>query len=164
MIALLATAALLAPGCASARGFGGGGGGFHGGGGFGGFHGGGGFGGWHGGGGGWHGGSVAAFRGAPMGGNVAFHHVGMVGGPHFVPGFRPGFRRHVFIGGVGFVGGYYYGDDYPYYGYADQGYPDQVYPDQGYYEGGYVDTGCALVRQRVLTPYGWTIRTVQLCQ
>jgi hypothetical protein len=152
MVALLATAALaaLAPGSALARGGGGhgfGGGGFHGGG----------FGGFHGGGGGWHGGGVAAFHSAPMGGNVAFHHVGMVGGPHFVPGFHPGFRRHVFIGGAAVVGPYgYYDDSYPY---------DAAYPDDSYYDGGYVETtSCALVRQRVLTHYGWRYRTVQICQ
>jgi hypothetical protein len=166
MIALLATAALsvLAPGVASARGgFGGGhggfgGGGFHGGGG--GFHG---FSGFHGGG-GWHGGGVAAFhgvpnagvafRGAPMGG-VAFHRVGMVGGPHFVPGFHHGFRRHVFVAGAAVVGPYgYYDDNYQNYGYADD----------GYYDNGYVGTGCALVQQPVPTPYGWVYRTVQVCQ
>jgi len=156
MIALMATVALgvLAPDAASARGGGGGGGhgggfgggGFHGGGfGGGGFHGGGGFGGFHGG--------VAAFHGAPMGGVGAFH-----GGPHFVggfhPGFHPGFRRHSFIAGGGYVPYGY--DDY----YADYGYPDQVYYDGGDVE----ENSCALVRQRVHTPYGWRYRTVQVCQ
>jgi hypothetical protein len=156
MIALMATVALgvLAPDAASARGGGGGGGhgggfgggGFHGGGfGGGGFHGGGGFGGFHGG--------VAAFHGAPMGGVAAFH-----GGPHFVggfhPGFHPGFRRHFFIAGGGYVPYGY--DDY----YADYGYPDQVYYDGGDVE----ENSCALVRQRVHTPYGWRYRTVQVCQ
>jgi hypothetical protein len=156
MIALMATVALgvLAPDAASARGGGGGGGhgggfgggGFHGGGfGGGGFHGGGGFGGFHGG--------VAAFHGAPMGGVAAFH-----GGPHFVGGFHhgfhPGFRRHFFIAGGGYVPYGY--DDY----YADYGYPDQVY-----YNGGDVEeNSCALARQRVHTPYGWRYRTVQVCQ
>ena len=141
MIALMATVALgvLAPDAASARGGGGGGG--HGGG----FHGGGGFGGFHGG--------VAAFHGAPMGGVAAFH-----GGPHFVggfhPGFHPGFRRHFFIAGGGYVPYGY--DDY----YADYGYPDQVYYDGGDVE----ENSCALVRQRVHTPYGWRYRTVQVCQ
>jgi hypothetical protein len=157
MIALMATVALgvLTPDAASARGGGGGGGhgggfgggGFHGGGfGGGGFHGGGGFG-------GFHGGGVAAFHGAPMGGVAAFH-----GGPHFVggfhPGFHPGFRRHFFIAGGGYVPYGY--DDY----YADYGYPDQVYYDGGDVE----ENSCALVRQRVHTPYGWRYRTVQVCQ
>ena len=154
MIALMATVALgvLAPDAASARGGGGHGGGFGGGG----FHGGGfGGGGFHGGGfGGFHGG-VAAFHGAQMGGVAAFH-----GGPHFVggfhPGFHPGFRRHFFIAGGGYVPYGY--DDY----YADYGYPDQIYYDDG---GGNVEqNSCALVRQRVHTPYGWRYRTVQVCQ
>jgi hypothetical protein len=146
MIALMATVALgvFAPGSASARGggFGGGhggfgGGGFHGGG-FGGFHG----GGFHGGGfGGWHGG-VAGFHG---------------GGPHFVGGFHPGFHRHFFIAGAGYVPYGYYDDTYPYYDY-----PDQVYYDDG---GGYVEqSSCTLVHHRVHTRHGWRYRTVQVCQ
>jgi hypothetical protein len=157
MIALMATVALgvLAPDAASARGGGGGGG--HGGGGFGGggFHG-GGFGGFHGGGvGGFHGG-VAAFHGAPMG-VAAFH-----GGPHVVggfhPGFHPGFRRHIFIAGGGYVPYGYY-DDY----YSDYGYPDQVYYDDG---GGYAveASSCMIVHHRVHTSHGWRYRNVQVCQ
>ena len=160
MIALLATAALsvLAPSDASARGGGGGGGGHggfggggHGGFGGGGFHGGMGGGGWHGGmgGGGWHGGAVA-FRAAPMGG-AAFRSAA-IGGAHFAPGFHRGFRdfhhgfhRRVFIAGVGFVGPYY--DDY---------YDDAYYDNSS--------GGCYLVRQRVSTPYGWRLRTVQVCE
>jgi hypothetical protein len=88
-----------------------------------------------------------------MGGVAAFH-----GGPHFVggfhPGFHPGFRRHFFIAGGGYVPYGY--DDY----YADYGYPDQVYYDGGDVE----ENSCALVRQRVHTPYGWRYRTVQVCQ
>jgi hypothetical protein len=148
MIALMATVALgvLTPDAASARGGGGGGGGHGGGFGGGGFHGGGfGGGGFHGGSGfgGFHGG-VAAFHGAS--------------GPHFVggfhPGFHPGFRRHFFIAGGGYVPYGY--DDY----YGDYGYPDQVYYDGGDGE----ENSCALVRQRVHTPYGWRYRTVQVCQ
>jgi hypothetical protein len=54
-------------------------------------------------------------------------------------------------GGFGFgIGGfgYPYGGGYGYpYGYA------------GYYE----DGGCYLVRQRVMTRYGWRLRRVQVC-
>ena len=117
MMALLATAALiaLAPQSAFARG------------------GHGGFGGFHGGGGGWHGGGVAAFRGAPIGGGVAFRQAAVVGGPHVVggfhPGFHPGFRRGAFIAGA--VAGAAYAAPYG-YGYYDNydpyyaTYPDQV--------------------------------------
>jgi hypothetical protein len=52
-------------------------------------------------------------------------------------GFGPGF-------GLGIYPGYYYpGYYYPYY--ADEG-------------------GCYLVRQRVMTRYGWRIRRVQICE
>jgi len=104
MMALLATAALiaLAPQSAFARG------------------GHGGFGAFHGGGGGWHGGGVAAFRGAPIGGGVAFRQAAVVGGPHVVggfhPGFHPGFRRGAFIAGA--VAGAAYAAPYG-YGYYD---------------------------------------------
>jgi hypothetical protein len=97
----------------------------------------------HGGGGGYHGG---------MGGG-SFHSAGMMhgsfGGGSF-HAFRGGFRDHdrfrdrdrfhrrAFVG-FGFGDAYY--DDYPYY----------------------YDDGCYLVRQRVLTRYGWRIRPVQVC-
>jgi hypothetical protein len=151
MMALMATIAVgaLAPDSALARG------GF---GGFGGGHG--GFGGFHGGGGGWHGGGIAAFRGAPMGGGgVGFRHVGMVGGPHFGPGFHRGFGRRAFIGGA-LVGAAYAAP----YGYYGDYYPYDAYPDYGYYDSGYVEGGCAIVQQPVRTPYGWQYRNVQICQ
>ena len=74
---------------------------------------------------------------------IQFHgggfHGGFGGG-----GFRGGgFRRRGF-GGYGF--GFYYGGYYPY-----------AYND--YYD----DGGCYLVRRRVMTPYGWRIRPVQVC-
>jgi hypothetical protein len=54
----------------------------------------------------------------------------------------------------------YGGYGYPYgYGY---GYPDG-YNSYGYYDGGYDDGGCYLVRRRVMTPYGWRLRRVQVC-
>jgi hypothetical protein len=99
----------------------------HGGGGGGGFHGGGG--GFHGGGmGGFHGGGFGGFHGAGFGG---FH--GHFAGMHHGFGERhDGFRRGVFIGGLGFgYYGYPYGWDYsPDYGYS--GY-SQPYSSQNWY-------------------------------
>jgi hypothetical protein len=63
-------------------------------------------------------------------------HGGFAGGFH---GFHGGFHRHGFVGG-GF-GPYAYYDGYPYY----------------------YDDGCYIVRQRVMTRYGWRIRPVQIC-
>src|SRR6266446_5078168 len=92
----------------------------HGGGGGGGFHGGGG--GFHGGGmGGFHGGGFGGFHGAGFGG---FH--GHFAGMHHGFGERhDGFRRGVFIGGLGFgYYGYPYGWDYsPDYGYSGYNQP-----------------------------------------
>ena len=161
MIALCAAAsvAMLVPDTASARGGFGGGGGFHGGG----FRGGGigiGGGGFRAaaiGGGGFRaaGSPVAAFRGGSFAVN-SFR-----GG-----GFHHGFRHRGFpiaaaaiVGagvGYGLYGpygyGYGYDDDYPYY--ANYGY------DNGYYYG---DGGCYVVQQRVMTPYGWSLQPVQVC-
>ena len=99
----------------------------HGGGGGGGFHGGGG--GFHGGGmGGFHGGGFGGFHGAGFGG---FH--GHFAGMHHGFGERhDGFRRGVFIGGLGFgYYGYPYGWDYsPDYGYS--GY-SQPYSSENWY-------------------------------
>lgn len=64
---------------------------------------------------------------------------GHFGGGHF-GGFHGGFHRHAFFG-FGF-GPVYSG--YPYYDNYDDG-------------------GCFLVRRRVLTPYGWRIRRVEVC-
>ena len=115
---LLCATALGQPNLAYAGHGGGGGGGFHGGGG--GFHG-GGMGGFHGGGfGGFHGGGFGGFHG---------HFAGM----HHGFGERhDGFRRGVFIGGLGFgYYGYPYGWDYsPDYGYS--GY-SQPYSSQNWY-------------------------------
>jgi 1,4-dihydroxy-2-naphthoate octaprenyltransferase len=47
--------------------------------------------------------------------------------------------------------GYGYYNDYYDYGY---GYDDPYY---------YGDGGCYIVRRSVLTPYGWRIRSVQVC-
>ena len=78
--------------------------------------------------------SVAFARGGHGGGG--FHGGGHGGGGFHGGGFRGG----------GF-GAYYGGYGYP-YGYG------------GYY---YNDGGCYLVRQRVLTRYGWRLRRVQVC-
>jgi len=81
-------------------------------------------------------------------------------------GFHHGFRHRGFpiaaaavVGaglGYGLYGpyGYYSGYDDPYPYYANYGY------DNGYYYG---DGGCYVVQQRVLTPYGWIIQPVQVC-
>jgi hypothetical protein len=87
-----------------------------------------------GGGGGGHGGGFGG--GGFRGGGF---HGGFGGG-----GFRGGGFRGRGFGGYGF--GLYYGGYYPY-----------AYND--YYD----DGGCYLVRRRVMTPYGWRIRPVQVC-
>jgi hypothetical protein len=59
--------------------------------------------------------------------------------------------------GPGYYGGYYgYG-----YGPYGCGYPDGY---AGYYgdDGGY--GGCYVARQRVMTPYGWRVRAVDVCE
>ena len=71
------------------------------------------------------------------GGGGGSHGGGFHGG--FAGGFHGGFHRHGFVG-FG-VGPYAYYDGYPYY----------------------YDGGCAIVRQRVLTRFGWRIRPVQVC-
>ena len=85
--------------------------------------------------------SEASARG---GGGGSGHGGSFGGGGLGGGGFRGGgFRGHRF-GGYGF--GLYYGGYYPY-----------AYND--YYD----DGGCYLVRRRVMTPYGWRIRPVQVC-
>jgi 1,4-dihydroxy-2-naphthoate octaprenyltransferase len=73
----------------------------------------------------------------------------------FQGGFRPGFRHHrrfpFAVAAVGLGLGYGYYNDYYDYGY---GYDDPYY---------YGDGGCYIVRRSVLTPYGWRIRSVQVC-
>jgi hypothetical protein len=96
--------------------------------------------------------TVASARGGGSGGGHGggfgaggFHgggfHGGFGGG-----GFRGGGFRGRGFGGYGF--GLYYGGYYP-YAYNDD------YDDDG--------GGCYLVRRRVMTPYGWRIRPVQVC-
>ena len=50
------------------------------------------------------------------------------------------------------IGTGYYDDDYGYPYYANYGYDDY-----------YGDGGCYLAQQQVLTPYGWRVRQVQVC-
>lgn len=70
--------------------------------------------------------------------------------------FHRGFRRPIFVGsalGLGLYGAYAaYG--YPYDDYYSSYYDDSYYADDG---------GCYIVRQRVLTRYGWRLRPVQVC-
>jgi hypothetical protein len=87
---------------------------------------------------------AGAFRGGTFAAN-AFH-----------GGFHPGFRHRGFpiaAAAIGFGLGYgLYGYDYGYPYYADYGYDDY-----------YGDGGCYIVRQRLLTPYGWRLRPIQVC-
>lgn len=72
-------------------------------------------------------------------------------GGGFHHGFHHGRRFPLFAAGFGFYGPYAYYDDYydyPYYAY-----------DDSYYD----DNGCYIVQRRVLTPYGWRFRPVQVC-
>ena len=187
-----AALSMLAPDIAAARGGGGGGGHGGGGFGGGGGHGGGGFGGGgrgFGGGGGFHGGGFAGggFRGGGFAGGGV--HPAMASG--FRPGmgsmgavntgaFRPGLRTAAIAGGAGFVAGRHFGHFGRFdgrfrhnrrfffvgvgpFGYYDDYYPYYDYPDYAYDDSYYGDGGCYVVRQRVLTTYGWRVRPVQVC-
>jgi len=63
-------------------------------------------------------------------------------------------------GGGGFHGGGFHGGGFRGGGFGlgigGYGYP---YGYGGYYD----DGGCYLVRQRVMTPYGWRLRRIQVC-
>jgi hypothetical protein len=177
MVALFAIASIgmLVPEVASARG-GFGGGGFRGGGGF------------HGG--GFRGGGIgmggAGFRAAAIGpglragGPVGFRAAGPVGfrGGTFAANsfrggyYRPGFRHRGYPYVAAAIGaGLAYGTAYPYGYYDNDGYGDGYsyyatsYPyGDGYYDDYYYGTGgCVVLRKRVLTPYGWMLRPVQVC-
>ena len=93
-----------------------------------------------GGGGGFHGGG--GFGGGGFHGGGGFGGGGFHGGPAVGGGGFRGYARYGYGGGYGYP--YAYGD---YYGYPD------------YYGG----DDCYLVRQRVLTRYGWRIRRVEIC-
>ena len=49
------------------------------------------------------------------------------------------------------------------YGAYDYGYGYPYYANYGYDDGYYGDGGCYIVQRRVLTPYGWSFRPVQVC-
>jgi hypothetical protein len=173
---VFASIGMLVPDVASARNAMGGGG-FRGGGGF------------HGG--GFRGGGIgmggAGFRAAAIGpgfragGPVGFRAAGPVGfrggtfaanqfrGGHYRPGFRH--RAFPYVAAAAVGAGLAYGAGYP-YGYYDDGYyygggysyaPSYPYGD-GYYDDYYYGTSnCYILRKRVLTPYGWMLRPVQVC-
>jgi hypothetical protein len=93
---------------------------------------------------------AGGFRGAPLAAN-AFARPGFRGGD-----FDRGFRHHR---GRGFAFGVGLG-----YGlYGPYGYYDDDYYDYPYYSDAYDDGGCYVVQRRVLTPYGWRLRPVQVC-
>lgn len=70
-------------------------------------------------------------------------------------GFWPGLAIGAGIAGAGLYGGYY-GYGYPYYG-------GPYYYGTGYgYNDGY--GGCYVARKRVMTPAGWRIRRVDVCE
>jgi hypothetical protein len=72
-------------------------------------------------------------------------------------GHGGGFGGHGGFGG--FRGGGFRGGGFGFYGY---GYP---YGYGGYYPPYYGDAGvCYVVRQRVMTRYGWRIRRVSVCE
>lgn len=167
MVALFAFAALvlLAPEQASARG------------GFGGFRGGGGFSG-----GGFRAAGIGGgYRAAAIGGGyrVAAFRSGPIAGNAWRGGVYPGYRpwRRFPVAAAAVIGaGLAYGaypDGYGYYDdayYADGYYNNAYYAPYGYQSGYVYDTGgyygdggCAIVRQRVPTPYGWVLRPVQVC-
>jgi hypothetical protein len=89
------------------------------------------------------GGAGPAFRSAAVGPGPGFT------GGHFHPGFDHGFH-HGFH--RGFRGPFFFGFGVGPYAYYDD-----------YYDYPYYDEGCYIVRQRVLTPYGWRLRPVQVC-
>jgi hypothetical protein len=89
--------------------------------------------------------SEAFARGGGGGGG---HGGGFGGG-----GFHGGF------GGGGFRGGGFRGRGFGGYGFGL--YYDGYYPYA--YNDYYDDSSCYLVRRRVMTPYGWRIRSVQVC-
>ena len=56
-----------------------------------------------------------------------------------------------------------YGNGYG-YGYGNQGYGGGYgYGGYPYAYSGYDDGGCYVVQRRVWSPYGWTVRPVQIC-
>lgn len=76
------------------------------------------------------------------------------GGHWHGSGFWPGVAIGAGIAGAGYYGGYY-GYGQPYYG-------NPYYYGTRYDDGGY--GGCYVVRKRVMTPAGWRIRPVDVCE
>jgi hypothetical protein len=73
-----------------------------------------------------------------------------------------GFRHHRFHHGRAFgLGAFGIGLGYGLYG--PYGYYDDYYDYPYYADAYYDDGGCYLVQRRVLTPYGWRLRRVQVC-
>src|SRR6267378_3877784 len=60
-------------------------------------------------------------------------------------------------GGGGFHSGGFHGGGFRAGAHGGYGYP------YGYGSYAYGDGGCYLVRRRVMTPYGWRLRRVQVC-
>jgi hypothetical protein len=117
------------------------------------------------------GGGAGAFRSAPMRGgafrSAAFVPGAAVGTRAFrgsfaaIPGgtFRHGFHSGTFR--HGFHGGHFHRRAFPVGAFAvglGLGYGAYGYP---YYD--YASYGCYLLPRRVLTPWGWRIRRVQVC-
>ena len=97
-----------------------------------------------------------AFAAGGRGGS-SFHGGGHLGGGFHGGGFHGGGLRGGGFRGGGFRGGGFGGFGfYGPYAYSGYGYP---YGYGGYYD----DGGCYLVRQRVMTRYGWRLRRVQVC-
>jgi hypothetical protein len=106
--------------------------------------------------------TVAAARpgghGGGGGARAALHGGG--GGGGGLRGGGGGFRGGSGFGGAGIVAGAVglgLGLAAAPYGYGGYGY------SSGYDSYAYDDGGCYLVRQRVMTPYGWRLRRVQVC-
>ena len=79
-------------------------------------------------------------------------------GASSTPALAFGHGGHGGFGGGGFHGGGFRGGGFGFYGY---GYPY----GHGYYPPYYGDAGvCYVVRQRVMTRYGWRIRRVSVCE
>lgn len=94
--------------------------------------------------------SVGASRGLAAAGRL--HH----------GAYRPGFRHRGYPYVPAVVGaGLVYGATYS---YGPTHYAADYLNADGYYDDFYYgNTGCVLLRKRVLTPYGWALRPVQSC-
>ncbi|WP_347341756.1 hypothetical protein, partial [Bradyrhizobium uaiense] len=102
--------------------------------------------------------TVAAALGGWSGG-------GWRGGGWHGGGWRGGYYRRGWGWGYPFAAAAVgFGLGYGAYDYYDGYYGNPYYAGYGYDDGyGYGDGGCYVVRRRMLTPYGWQIRPVQVC-